>query len=156
MILENIRNALRSIRSAKVRSTLTMLGMIIGVYAVVTMLSIGNGVKAQVTQQISDLGTNLLTISSGHILGSQTSSSGQKKMSGGLNFTSSLGASTLTAADATKIAAERTCAFDACQTRIGRDEQRNGGRPKCCGEMHKSRVDADHEFSAREKRGERG
>jgi len=104
MILENIRNALRSIRSAKVRSTLTMLGMIIGVYAVVTMLSIGNGVKAQVTQQISNLGSNLLTVSSGQILGSQTSSNGQKKMGGGLNFASSLGASTLTTADAASIA----------------------------------------------------
>jgi putative ABC transport system permease protein len=64
-IRENLFTALRSIRANKVRSGLTMLGIIIGVAAVVAMLSIGHGAQAAITSQIQGMGTNLLFISPG-------------------------------------------------------------------------------------------
>lgn len=65
MILINVRMALSSIRSAKVRSFLTMLGVIIGVMSVVMIVSIGEGVKNQVLGQITKLGTNVITVTPG-------------------------------------------------------------------------------------------
>lgn len=64
-ILENIRNALGAIGSNKLRSALTMLGIIIGVASVVLLVAIGQGAQASVTAQIQNLGTNLLTVSPG-------------------------------------------------------------------------------------------
>jgi putative ABC transport system permease protein len=55
----------RSIRSNLLRSILTALGVIIGVAAVVALVTVGNGVRQNVTNQFSSLGTNLLTVSSG-------------------------------------------------------------------------------------------
>src|SRR2546430_3842153 len=54
--------AFESLTSNKVRATLTMLGIIIGVAAVITMTAIGQGAKKAVSDQIATLGTNLLTI----------------------------------------------------------------------------------------------
>ncbi|KLT20016.1 ABC transporter permease [Neobacillus vireti] len=54
--------ALKSIKSNKLRSALTMLGMIIGVSSVIILVSIAQGSAANVTSQINQLGTNLLTI----------------------------------------------------------------------------------------------
>lgn len=89
MIWQNIKMALLSIRSAKLRSFLTMLGIIIGVSSVLIMIAIGDGVKKEVTGQITDLGSNLLTVVSGKVGGS-----------GGFSgAASSLGASTLTKQD---------------------------------------------------------
>lgn len=62
---ESIRVSLRALRANKLRSALTMLGMIIGVAAVIAMVGIGNGATASITSQIQGLGSNLLTISSG-------------------------------------------------------------------------------------------
>jgi len=63
--LESIRISLRALRANKLRSALTMLGMIIGVAAVIAMVGIGNGATASITSQVQGLGSNLLTISSG-------------------------------------------------------------------------------------------
>ncbi len=63
--LENIRGALGAIVSNKLRSSLTMLGIVIGVASVVLMVAIGQGAQRSVTSQIQSLGTNLLTISPG-------------------------------------------------------------------------------------------
>jgi putative ABC transport system permease protein len=57
--------ALESLTSNKVRSGLTMLGIIIGVAAVIAMMSIGAGAQAAITNQISSIGTNLLYVRSG-------------------------------------------------------------------------------------------
>ncbi|MCI0475430.1 MAG: ABC transporter permease [Anaerolineales bacterium] len=65
-ILQSVRIALRSISANKMRSGLTMLGIIIGVMAVITMLSIGRGMQNTVTSQISSIGTNLLFIRPGN------------------------------------------------------------------------------------------
>jgi putative ABC transport system permease protein len=57
--------ALRALGANKLRTTLTMLGIIIGVSAVIALMSIGRGAQAQVTSQIQSLGTNLLFIRPG-------------------------------------------------------------------------------------------
>lgn len=65
IILENILNALGAIGSNKMRSALTMLGIIIGVASVVLMIAIGQGAQKSITSRIQSLGTNLLAISPG-------------------------------------------------------------------------------------------
>jgi putative ABC transport system permease protein len=57
--------ALRALRRNKLRTLLTMLGMIIGVCAVITMVGIGNGAKSQIENQIASLGQNVVLIFSG-------------------------------------------------------------------------------------------
>ena len=56
------RVALRALRRNTMRSILTALGIIIGVAAVITMVSIGNGAKAMVEAQVASLGQNLITV----------------------------------------------------------------------------------------------
>jgi len=63
MILQSFRIAISSIWSSKMRSFLTMLGIIIGVVAVVVLISLVNGATASVTSEIEGLGSNLLTVS---------------------------------------------------------------------------------------------
>ena len=62
---ESIRIALRALRANKLRSALTMLGMIIGVGAVIAMMSVGVGAQDQITKQIRGMGTNLLFVRPG-------------------------------------------------------------------------------------------
>jgi putative ABC transport system permease protein len=62
--------AFRALRRNKLRSVLTALGIIIGVDAVIAMVSIGNGAKAQVEQQIASLGENVILIFSGSVTSS--------------------------------------------------------------------------------------
>ncbi|MDR3540932.1 MAG: ABC transporter permease [Desulfosporosinus sp.] len=64
-LFESIRISLRALQANKLRSALTMLGMIIGVAAVIAMVGIGNGATASITSQIQGLGSNLLTVSPG-------------------------------------------------------------------------------------------
>jgi putative ABC transport system permease protein len=61
-VLESVRIALRSLSANKMRSGLTMLGIVIGVMSVIAMLSIGEGAQAAITAQIDAIGTNLLII----------------------------------------------------------------------------------------------
>jgi putative ABC transport system permease protein len=61
--LELVRLALSRLRRSRVRAALTMLGVIIGVASVVGLVSVGRGTTARITEQLSSLGTNLLTIS---------------------------------------------------------------------------------------------
>lgn len=85
--------ALRALRRNKLRSSLTALGIIIGVAAVVSMVSVGNGAQASITRQVSALGENLLTVFAG------------SKQTGGVSAGQG-SASTLTVADAMAIARE--------------------------------------------------
>ena len=64
-ILNIIRVAFRALQRNKMRAALTMLGIIIGVSAVVAMVSIGQGAQATVQAQIDSIGTNLLFVSAG-------------------------------------------------------------------------------------------
>lgn len=61
--------ALREIRRNVLRSFLTILGIVIGVAAVIVMVTLGGGATAQVTEQISSLGTNLLMVRPGQRMG---------------------------------------------------------------------------------------
>ncbi|WP_372529231.1 ABC transporter permease [Piscinibacter sp.] len=69
MLLNTLLLALRSIRRNLLRSFLTILGIVIGVSAVITMVTLGNGATLAVQNQISSLGTNLLMIRPGQRLG---------------------------------------------------------------------------------------
>ena len=61
-VINTIKVALRALRRNKMRSILTALGIIIGVGAVIAMVSIGNGAKAQVEAQVASLGENVITV----------------------------------------------------------------------------------------------
>ncbi|QLF70430.1 ABC transporter permease [Peteryoungia desertarenae] len=65
MLFEAIKLAFRAISRNLLRSFLTVLGVVIGVAAVIAMVTIGNGTTAQVTAEISKLGTNLLFVRPG-------------------------------------------------------------------------------------------
>ena len=69
MLAGALRLALVAIGRNPVRSFLTVLGVVIGVAAVITMVTLGNGATAAVSQQISSLGSNLLNVRSGQRLG---------------------------------------------------------------------------------------
>jgi putative ABC transport system permease protein len=65
-ISATLRMALRALRRNKMRSTLTALGIIIGVGAVIAMVGIGNGAKSQVEAQIASLGQNVVLVFAGN------------------------------------------------------------------------------------------
>ena len=69
MLLNTLLLALRSIRRNLLRSFLTILGIVIGVSAVITMVTLGNGATLAVQNQISSLGTNLLQVRPGQRMG---------------------------------------------------------------------------------------
>jgi putative ABC transport system permease protein len=72
---ENLRIALRSLAANKLRSGLNMLGIIIGVAAVVALLAIGDGAAASITGEVESLGSNAITIFPGKISGPNGASS---------------------------------------------------------------------------------
>ena len=65
MFNESIKMAIDGMISNKLRTLLTLLGIIIGVGAVIAMVSLGFGVKEQIKDNISRLGSNLLIVQSG-------------------------------------------------------------------------------------------
>jgi putative ABC transport system permease protein len=65
MLLVNARSAARALRSNTLRSALTMLGIVIGVGAVIAMAAVGAGARARVAEQIQSLGSNLLLVVAG-------------------------------------------------------------------------------------------
>ncbi len=69
MLFNTLLLALRSIRRNLMRSFLTILGIVIGVSAVITMVTLGNGATMAVQNQISGLGTNLLQVRPGQRMG---------------------------------------------------------------------------------------
>ncbi len=90
--LETFRTGLEAVRTHRLRSALTMLGILIGIAAVILTVGLGEGAQAQVRGQINALGSNLLIVSPG----SSTSSSGIR---GGFGS-----ASTLTLRDSSALA----------------------------------------------------
>jgi putative ABC transport system permease protein len=91
---ETLRTGLEAVRSHRLRSGLTVLGIMIGIAAVILTVGLGQGAQGQVKGEINSLGTNLLTISPG----STTSSTGLR---GGFGS-----ASTLTEANATALSSK--------------------------------------------------
>ncbi|HEY0836164.1 MAG TPA: ABC transporter permease [Azospirillum sp.] len=65
--LDAIRTALDALRANLLRTSLTMLGIVIGVAAVIAMVAVGAGARNQVLQQIASLGTNLLLVGQGSV-----------------------------------------------------------------------------------------
>lgn len=61
-LIESIIIALRSLFANKLRSSLTMLGIIIGVGSVITLMSVGRGAEASITSTYEEVGTNLLSV----------------------------------------------------------------------------------------------
>src|SRR6187402_781285 len=76
--LAALRSALRALAANKLRSVLTMLGIIIGVGAVITMIAVGRGATERVQEQMKGLGSNLMLVLPGGVtaggvrLGAQT------------------------------------------------------------------------------------
>jgi putative ABC transport system permease protein len=64
---QSVRIAIRALRVNKLRSALTMLGIIIGVGAVIAMVSVGAGAQARIAEQIQSLGSNLIIVLSGSV-----------------------------------------------------------------------------------------
>ncbi len=92
-LFASLRIALRALMVNKMRSALTMLGIIIGVGAVIAMIAVGSGAKKRIAEQIASMGSNLLVVMSG------------SSTSGGLRFGSGT-VPTLTADDAKAIQTE--------------------------------------------------
>ena len=77
-LLDTLRTALSSLGSNKLRAALTLLGIVIGVSAVITLMAIGRGVQQSITENLQSLGTNLLFVrpgesSQGGVFGGQGS-----------------------------------------------------------------------------------
>jgi putative ABC transport system permease protein len=80
-IVSTLRIALRALWVNKMRSALTMLGIIIGVSAVIIMLAVGTGVRKKISEQISSIGSNLIIVIPG------SSTQGGIRMGGGSQST---------------------------------------------------------------------
>jgi putative ABC transport system permease protein len=65
-IIMTLRIALKALNRNKLRTTLTMLGMIIGVGAVITMVALGRGAQATIEEQVKSAGTNTININAGN------------------------------------------------------------------------------------------
>src|SRR5436190_22675521 len=66
MLLTSIRLAIRGLNRNKLRTILTVLGMIIGVAAGMTMVALGNGAQAAVEEDVRSAGTNLIHVNAGN------------------------------------------------------------------------------------------
>jgi putative ABC transport system permease protein len=95
-LLASVEIALRALTVNKMRSGLTMLGIIIGISAVIILVSVGQGVQTMVAEQMQNVGSNLLFVMPGEL---EESSSSMKS-----NFLRSANVSTLTLGDAEAIA----------------------------------------------------
>jgi putative ABC transport system permease protein len=85
-LIETLRTALESLTSNKLRSLLTMLGVIIGVASVVTLMALGSGVQDYITSQITQIGTNLLIITTdGRVANARLTNDDVRALSNRLN-----------------------------------------------------------------------
>jgi len=66
-LLEPLANAWVGVRTHKLRSSLTILGLVIGVAAVIALMSIGRGVQTQILSQIESMGSDVITVSPGSV-----------------------------------------------------------------------------------------
>ena len=65
-IFMTLRIALKALNRNKMRTILTMLGMIIGVGAVITMVALGTGAQTTIEEQVKAAGTNMITVNAGN------------------------------------------------------------------------------------------
>ena len=69
-VLQSMKIAFRALRVNKLRSALTMLGIIIGVGAVIAMVAVGSGATQRIQEQIASIGSNVIIVLSGSITSS--------------------------------------------------------------------------------------
>jgi ABC-type antimicrobial peptide transport system permease subunit len=100
MILIDAKIAIKSLRSTKLRTALTMLGIVIGVASVTMVLSLGEGAKQKVREQVSFLGPDLLTVRPGKV------TLDNKGNIVDYNFLAALGSSTISERDLATIQQE--------------------------------------------------
>lgn len=86
----HFKAGLDSVRSAKLRSFWTMVGIIIGVTSVITVVAVGEGIKQQIAGQIHHLGNNFITIRPAQLQPGNTSSSNQTSLLSGLTVSGPL------------------------------------------------------------------
>ncbi len=86
----HLKAGINSVRSAKLRSFWTMLGVIIGVTSVITVVAIGEGIKQQISGQIHHMGKDLITVRPAQIHGSTGLNSNGANLLSGLNISGSL------------------------------------------------------------------
>ncbi|HVS79202.1 MAG TPA: ABC transporter permease, partial [Candidatus Saccharimonadales bacterium] len=92
MLSGNYKTALHSLRQSRWRTFFTMLGIIIGITSVVTVVSLGNGLKSQISGQINQLGSDVITVRPGKLISQNGGTSS-------LNLYAFLAPSTLTSKD---------------------------------------------------------
>jgi len=80
-LAEAFRVALGALRANTLRSALTMLGVVIGVAAVVILVAIGTGTKVKIEQQVQGLGSNLLLVVPGELTFTSAPSSSRLRLS---------------------------------------------------------------------------
>jgi putative ABC transport system permease protein len=110
-----VRSAVRALRTNLLRSSLTMLGIVIGVAAVIAMVAVGSGAQTRVAEQIRALGANLLLVQPG------SGSEGAVRLGAGSRHT-------LTEEDAAAIAAEVPDVLAAAPTVAGNAHLVHGNR----------------------------
>src|SRR2546427_7100651 len=106
-VLMILRIALKALGRNKMRTALTMLGMIIGVAAVITMVALGTGAQTSIEAQIQSAGTNMIMVSAGNF-----STGGVRQGQGN--------ASTLTPDDATALRSVDRVPYVAAQSNTRR------------------------------------
>jgi putative ABC transport system permease protein len=97
-LVQSVRVALRALGANKLRAGLTMLGIIIGISAVIVLISVGQGVQSVVADQMQSIGSNLIFVMPGELEASRTSVQGMLR---------SVNISTLTYSDALAMADRR-------------------------------------------------
>jgi putative ABC transport system permease protein len=102
MFSDNLKLAIQSLRSSKWRSFFTMFGVIIGVFSVALTVSVGIGIRQQITSQIKQLGSDLITVLPG-----QTPTSNATSLFKNINVLPSIGSGSLTEKDLTLIGATK-------------------------------------------------
>ena len=112
---QTVHIALRALRVNALRSALTMLGIVIGVGAVITMIAVGSGGQAQVSERIRSLGANLLVVTPGAL------TEGRAVLGAGTRHT-------LTEDDAEAIAGEVSAVAVAAPAGVGTAQVVHGNR----------------------------
>lgn len=107
--LETLRTSVDAVRSHRLRSILTMLGIMIGIAAVTLTFGLGQGARNKVTAQLNALGTNLLTITPG-------SSTSSKGIRGGLGSGTTLTVTEATSLETTSVAPDVSAVAPQVQT----------------------------------------
>src|SRR5579871_4527878 len=86
----HFKTGIDSVRAAKLRNFWTMLGIIIGVASVISVVGIGDGIKAQIGQQIHQFGKNLITVQPVQLHAGSGLSANNVSLLSGLNISGSL------------------------------------------------------------------